>query len=150
MQNRRHVIVYIAMSLDGYIAGPDDDLSFLSAVQVEGEDYGYAEFYETTGTVIMGRKTYDWVMTQVPVFPHHDKETYIITRKTLPSSGNIRFFNGSIPGLIRMLKAKRGRDIFVDGGAKVVNSLLKEDLIDEFQNSLPVAVLNSGDFKFHG
>ena len=58
----RKVIAYIATSLDGYIAGPGDDLSFLDPVQVEGEDYGYAEFTASVDTVIMGRRTYDWVM----------------------------------------------------------------------------------------
>ena len=46
MNSNRRVILYIAMSLDGYIAGCDDDLSFLSIVEQEGEDYGYAEFRE--------------------------------------------------------------------------------------------------------
>ncbi|MEI7504924.1 MAG: dihydrofolate reductase, partial [Paludibacter sp.] len=75
MISNRKVILYIAMSLDGYIAKPNDDLSFLSMVQQEGEDYGYTDFVNTVDTVIMGRKTYDWVMTQVPEFPHNDKAT---------------------------------------------------------------------------
>jgi len=58
----RKVIVYIATSLDGYIAGSGDDLSFLDPMQVEGEDCGYAEFTASVDTVIMGRRTYDWVM----------------------------------------------------------------------------------------
>ena len=66
----RKTIVYIAMSVDGYIAGPNDDLSFLNAVQVAGEDYGYHQFMSGVETVILGRKTYDWVMTQVDEFPH--------------------------------------------------------------------------------
>ncbi len=62
--NKRKVIVYIAMSLDGYIAGEGDDLSFLSIVQQDGEDYGYHAFVDTIDTVIIGRKTYDWVCKQ--------------------------------------------------------------------------------------
>jgi dihydrofolate reductase len=54
----RKVILYIATSLDGYIAKPDDDLSFLSRVNQEGQDYGYSEFIDTVDTVILGRKTY--------------------------------------------------------------------------------------------
>ncbi|MBD3275107.1 MAG: dihydrofolate reductase, partial [Candidatus Marinimicrobia bacterium] len=63
--NKRKLILYIACSLDGYIAAPDDDLSFLDRVQKEGEDYGYADFVSSVDTVILGRKTYDWVMDRV-------------------------------------------------------------------------------------
>ena len=79
MANKRKVVLFIAASLDGFIAAPNDDLSFLSMVEKHGEDYGYASFIDTVDTVIVGRKTYDWVMKQVPVFPHQDKETYVIT-----------------------------------------------------------------------
>lgn len=78
--SERKVILYIATSLDGYIAKPNDDLSFLSVVQRDGEDYGYVDFIKSVDTVILGRKTYDWVMTQVPEFPHADKNSYVITR----------------------------------------------------------------------
>ena len=62
----RKVILYIACSLDGYIAQPNDDLSFLSIVEKEGEDYGYADFIKKVDTVVLGRKTYDWIMKHVP------------------------------------------------------------------------------------
>lgn len=55
----RKVILYIAASVDGYIARPDDDLSFLSFAEKEGEDDDYAEFIQTIDTVIIGRKRYD-------------------------------------------------------------------------------------------
>ncbi|MGV3602725.1 MAG: dihydrofolate reductase, partial [Dyadobacter fermentans] len=57
----RKLYVYIAASLDGYIAKHDDDISFLSLVEQPGEDYGYAGFIDTIDTVIIGRKTYDKV-----------------------------------------------------------------------------------------
>ena len=82
----RKVILYISTSLDGYIAKPNDDLSFLSLVQQDGEDYGYSDFVNSVDTVIIGRKTYDWVMTQVTEFPHADKNSFIITRTARPGS----------------------------------------------------------------
>jgi len=83
--NNRKLILYIACSLDGYIAKPNDDLGFLNRVQKEGEDYGYNDFVSTVDTVIVGRKTYDWVTGQGFEFPHSDKETYIITRQEKPN-----------------------------------------------------------------
>lgn len=139
----RKVILYIATSLDGYIAKPNDDLSFLSIVQQEGEDYGYADFVNSVDTVILGRKTYEWVMTKVPEFPHADKESYIITRTARPSIGKTNFYNGNLKDLISKLKAKQGKNIFIDGGAEIVNELLKDNLIDEFIISIiPIFVGN--------
>ena len=60
MDNRK-IVCYIAASLDGYIATEDDSLDWLFKVEGEG-DAGYAEFMETIDTVVMGRRTYDWVM----------------------------------------------------------------------------------------
>ena len=93
MSNRK-VILYIAASLDGYIAKPNDDLSFLNRVQKEGEDYGYYAFASSVDAVIMGRRTYDWVMKQVEEFPHHDKESFIITKTARPKKGNVNFYTG--------------------------------------------------------
>jgi len=80
----RKVILYIAVSLDGYIAKPNDDLGFLSIVEQEGQDYGYADFIKTADTVIVGRKTYDKVMSMGFDFPYAYKDVYIITRTPRP------------------------------------------------------------------
>ncbi len=143
MATDRKVILYIASSLDGYIAKPNDDLSFLSIVQQDGEDYGYADFVKSVDTVILGRKTYDWVMTQVSEFPHADKNSFIITRTARPSIGKTNFYTGKLKDLISKLKAEQGKNIFIDGGAEIVNELLKENLIDEFIISvIPILVGN--------
>ncbi|MGN6646641.1 MAG: dihydrofolate reductase family protein [Cytophaga sp.] len=144
----RNVIVYIAASLDGYIAKPNDDLSFLSVVQQEGEDYGYADFIKSIDTVILGRKTYDWVMTQVPEFPHADKTSFIITRTDRPAIGNTNFYTGNLKDLILKLKKENGKNIFIDGGAEVVNELLKENLVDEFIISVIPVLVGDGTRLF--
>jgi dihydrofolate reductase len=142
METNRKLILYIAMSLDGYIAKPNDDLSFLSIVEKEGEDYGYADFVSTIDTVIMGRKTYDWVTKRVD-FPHADKYAFIITRTARPSIGKTVFYTGDLSDLVKKLKTKERKNIFCDGGAEVVNDLLKDDLIDELVISvIPVLVGN--------
>jgi dihydrofolate reductase len=80
----RKLVLYIAMSLDGYIAAENDDLSFLSAVEQEGEDYGYAEFINTIDTIILGRKTYDKVISMGHPYPMHGEKVYVITRSEKP------------------------------------------------------------------
>ena len=88
--NTRKLTVYIAMSLDGFIAKPGDDLSFLTRVEKEGEDYGYSSFYARIDTVIMGRKTYDWVYSMTNEAPHSDKKLYVFTRQTELAKEGIR------------------------------------------------------------
>ena len=129
--NNRKLILYIAASLDGYIARPNDDLSFLDRVQKEGEDYGYHDFMAAIDTVILGKRTYDWVIKQVTEFPHADKETYVITHTERPQKGKIIFYNGNLRALVLTLKQQKGKNIFCDGGAEIVNELLREKLIDE-------------------
>lgn len=145
---QRKVILYIAMSLDGYIAKPDDNLDFLSIVQKEGEDYGYSAFINSIDTVILGRKTYDWVMTQVPEFPHADKNTYVVTRTPKSSIGKTHFYTGSLEHLLSTLKAKTGKHIFCDGGAETVHELLKHKLIDEFIISIIPILVGNGTKLF--
>ncbi|MFN3403017.1 MAG: hypothetical protein ACK40G_02910 [Cytophagaceae bacterium] len=64
----RKVILYIAMSLDGFIAKDEDNLDFLSVAEWPGEDYGYASFQKEVDTLIWGRKTYDKVLSLVSNF----------------------------------------------------------------------------------
>lgn len=146
---QRKVILYIATSLDGYIAKPNDDLSFLSIVEHEGEDYGYSEFVESVDTVILGRRTYDWVMAQVTDFPHADKRAYIITRTPRPAIGNTTFYSGDLRSLVTKLKSEHGKNIFIDGGAEIVNLLLKDDLIDELIISIIPILVGSGTKLFN-
>ncbi len=143
----RKLMVYIACSLDGYIAAPGDDLSFLDAVALEGEDYGYTEFYKTIDTVLIGRRTYDWVTAKVPGYSP-DKPTYIISRTPQASKGNVIFYNGNPADLVRQLKTRTGLHIFCDGGAELIDSLLMEDLVDEIIISFIPVLLGNGTRLF--
>jgi dihydrofolate reductase len=147
MKQKRKLILYIAMSLDGFIAKPDDDLSFLSIVQKQGEDYGYSEFVSTVDTVIIGRKTYDWVTKQFE-FPHADKKAFVITRTERPDIGNTEFYTGDVKELVEALKSQKGKNIFCDGGAEIVTELLKNKLIDELIISVIPVMVGSGTRLF--
>ncbi len=138
------------MSLDGFIATKEDDLSFLSAVEQAGIDYGYSAFTSGTDTVIMGRRTYDKVMTLVDQFPHSDKETYIITRSARPPEGNITFYTGNLKDLITTLKSRPGKTIYCDGGAGLAAELLRQDLLDDLIISLIPVLLGDGIRLFPG
>ena len=132
------------MSLDGFIADNDDSLDFLSTVEREGEDYGYANFVKTTDTVIIGRKTYDKVLSMGIEYPHSDKTVYIISRSEKPSQGTSSYYTGNIKDLIGKLKSKEGKNIYCDGGAEIANLLMKDNLIDEYIISIIPTLLGSG------
>ena len=140
----RKLLIYIAASLDGYIAKPNDDLGFLSMVEKEGEDYGYKDFIQTVDTVILGRKTYDWVKKHAEEFSHKEKQVFVMTRTAKPAVGNTQFYTGDLKMLVEKLKSEEGKNIFCDGGAEIVNELLKEDLIDELTISFIPILLGHG------
>ncbi|GGC23430.1 diacylglycerol kinase [Parapedobacter defluvii] len=146
----RKISLFIAMSLDGYIAKPNDDLSFLKLVEKEGEDYGYAEFTDTIDTLIIGRKTYDYVLKEIGS-SHYDngqRDVYVITRNQRPNIGRTTFYTGNLAGLAKRLKSENGKNIYCDGGAEVINELLKHDLIDEFIISVIPVLLGNGTRLF--
>lgn len=146
----RKVSLFIAMSLDGYIAKPNDDLSFLKLVEKEGEDYGYAKFTSNIDTIIIGRKTYDYVVKEIGA-THYDngqRDVYVITRTEKTPIGRTTFYTGSLTELINRLKSENGKNIYCDGGAEVINELLKHDLIDEFVISVIPVLLGNGTRLF--
>lgn len=146
----RKISLFIAMSLDGYIAKPNDDLSFLKLVEKAGEDYGYREFTDTIDTLIIGRRTYDYVLKNVGP-SHYDngqRDVYVITRTERPNVGRTTFYTGNLTELVKRLKSENGKNIYCDGGAEVINELLKHDLIDEFIISVIPVLLGNGTRLF--
>ncbi len=146
----RKLSLFIATSLDGYIAKPNDDLSFLKIVEKEGEDYGYAAFTSTIDTIIIGRKTYDYVLKEIGS-SHYDngqRDVYVITRTARPSVGKTKFYSGNLTELVEQLKSESGKNIYCDGGAEIVNELLKNDLIDELTISIVPILLGNGTRLF--
>jgi dihydrofolate reductase len=130
----RKVILYISSSLDGFIAGPNNDLSFLDKMHLEGEDYGYTSFVNSIDTVLVGRKTYQWVIDQGYEYPHGNKMTYV--------------YDGDLKTLVAKLKTEKGRNIYCDGGAKIVNMMLQAGLIDEIILSVIPVLLGAGTSLF--
>ena len=150
--DKRKVILYISMSLDGFIATLDDDLSWLSIVQKEGEDYGYAEFTSGVDTYIVGRKTYDVVLKLTGGdFPQARQfKCYVLTRKERPDENGITFYSGDVADLVGKLRQEKGGNIYCDGGSQVVKLLMERNLIDEYIVSVIPVLLGDGIRLFPG
>ena len=146
----RKLLLFIATSLDGYIAKPNDDLTFLKTIEKEGEDYGYTKFMDTIDTIIIGRKTYDYVLKEIGI-SHYDngqQDVYVITRTEKANVGKATFYTKDLTNLIQQLKSEKGKNIYCDGGAEIINELLKNDLIDEFIISIVPIFVGSGTRLF--
>jgi dihydrofolate reductase len=142
----RKVKLFIACSIDGFIAAPNDNLDFLKIVEKEGEDYGYQAFTNTIDTIIIGRRTFDYVTKNIGLH-HYDNgktDVYVLTRNVQSPMGRIQFYNDSIESLIQHLQSKTGKDIYCDGGAELINALLNAHLIDEMIISIVPIVLGDG------
>ncbi len=151
MQDRK-VVLYISMSLDGFIATKEDDLSWLSIVEKEGEDYGYTQFTERVDTYIVGKKTYDVILKLTRgVFPQAEQyKCYVITRQERASENGVTFYNGDMEALITQLKNEPGKDIYCDGGGQIVKLLMAKNLIDEYIVSVIPIILGDGKRLFLG
>lgn len=143
----RDVVLFIAMSLDGYIADPHGDVSWLAGDGSQADHAGsYPHFYASIDTVFLGYTTYDQIRNTL--FPekwyYDDKMSYVFTHKTLPSTDNIVFTNQNPVALLHDLKQQSGNDIWICGGANLANQLVNEDAIDRYHISIIPTILGDG------
>ena len=144
MKNNRKLVLFIAASLDGYIAEKDDSLDWLYKVEGEG-DNGYSEFYETIDTVLMGRRTYDWILKNVTGdFPYKDKECYVFSRSLNKDNEDVEFVKDDVVHFTNTLKHQEGKNIWIVGGGELLHSFLKEKLIDELILTVAPTLIGNG------
>ncbi len=143
----RKVIVYIAMSLDGYIATVDDDVSWLGGDGSDADNFGsYPTFIEQIDTVILGRSTYHQIATVLAPndWPYKGKQSYVLTHKDIADTEEISFTSEALSSLIARIRAKDGKDIWICGGANIINQFHDEGLVDEYHISIIPRILGEG------
>jgi len=138
-------IVHIATSLDGYVAGKNDDLSWLEVYNSADEDHGYGEFIKNVGTVVMGARTYDQSLKH-PERMITGMKNYILSDKPMavPHGVDAEFYQGDLAVLIQKIKKESDKDIFVVGGGQVVSGFLNADLVDELLHFVAPVLLKEG------
>ncbi|WP_421038900.1 dihydrofolate reductase family protein [Streptococcus hyointestinalis] len=141
MQSRK-LIAYLGLSLDGYIATLDERVDWLEAVEGEG-DNGYGDFYAGIDTVLMGRKTYDWINQQMAYYPYPDKTNYVFTKSPLETP-YATVITENPEDFVRCLKAQPGGDIWLCGGGCLVSSLLNSGLVDRLHLTFAPIILGKG------
>lgn len=125
--------VYIATSLDGFIATSDGGLDWLEFFpNPEQSDYGYAEFMNCIDAIVMGRNTFEKVLS-FGEWPYN-KPVFILSKTltTLPEHicDRAEIINGDIQNIVTQLNQLGYQNLYIDGG-RVIQSFLQEDLIDQ-------------------
>lgn len=140
----RSIVLYIGESLDGFIATKEDSLEWLLSVEGEG-DNGFGEFYDTVDTVIMGRRTYEWIMEhEKGDFPYKGKECYVYSKTFSGKNDFVTFISEDITGLARKLKTLNGKKIWIVGGGQLIKAFEEEHLIDEYIVNIAPTILGGG------
>lgn len=141
----RKIKLYIAASIDGYIARIDGDLDWLMEYPINPEtNYGYNDFYESVDTVIMGGQTYRDILNMDFVWPYKDKTTYVIIRNPMGIKENICYITENVIEKISNLRNEKGKDIWLVGGGKLITMLLNQNMIDEMIITTIPVILGQG------
>ncbi len=140
--------VYIATSVDGFIARSDGAIDWLMDFQppVPNEDYGYAEFMGETDALVIGRKTYELALT-FGAWPYQGKKVIVLSTRSPELPERLRSsvsMTSDSPQQIRAALERAGsRSVYVDGGL-TIQSFIRADLIDEITVTRVPILLGAG------
>lgn len=144
-------IVYIATSLDGYIADKNGNLDWLHSIpNPEGNDFGFHDFMNRVDALVMGRNTFETVCAFDCEWPY-SKPVFVISNslKSIPEDYQDKAFlvSGELNNILADLNAKGFNELYIDGGITIQN-FLAQDLIDEMIITTFPIVLGGGSSLF--
>ena len=138
----RKIILFVAVSLDGYIEGPNGEFDWCFTDQ----DYGMADFFKRIDSLFIGRKSYELTLSMgdeaMPGFPAL-KEYVFSNTLTEVRPGEI-LVRGDIEKEVKRIKQEPAKDIWLFGGANLTSTLLNLDLVDEIGVAVHPIILGSG------
>jgi dihydrofolate reductase len=136
------VHLYVGISLDGYIAAPDGGVDWLNPYA--DARAGFAPFIKTIGSAIMGRATYDYAVAR-GYGSFGDMPSYVVTHRPFPSpSPSVIPYSGDLADLVRQIRERHPRDIWLMGGGNVTKSFQEADLIDIWSVAFVPTLLGAG------
>lgn len=142
-----NIQLFIATTLDGFIARPDGSIDWLEKMpNPEGTDYGYSDFIASVDTVLMGRATYETVLGFDVEWPYAAQQTWVVTTQTdlptpTPNTGLIHQVDADT---IRQLRAASKKNIWLVGGGEVIRAFMALDSVDELMVSLIPVTIGEG------
>lgn len=136
----RETVLYIAASMDGYIADLDGNIDWLLAF--DSSQSSYEQFLKSVDTILMGSTTYKQLITELSptIWPYADKEVFVASRQPQIEDKHVTFVEDAVK-VLRELKEANGKTIWIVGGAKLVESLFDAELIDTIiLTTVPVSI----------
>ncbi len=147
--HRPRISAFLALSLDGFIAGEGNDLAWLDPYNGDSqEETGYSALMASTDLLLMGRNSYDIVRT-FPEWPYGDKPVVVLTHRPAEPRPHVSFRQGALAQVLGELWQEGARHIYLDGG-EVVRQGLQAGLVDELTLFWVPVVLGKGVSLFGG
>jgi dihydrofolate reductase len=140
----RKIIAYLAVSADGFIARKNGGIDWLDRPHPPG-NYGFSKFLRSIDTIVWGRKTYDQAlrMSPVPVFGPKTRN-YVFTHRRARPAQNVEFIQEDVAKFAGRLRAAKGKNIWMMGGAGIMGSFLDAGAIDEFSIHVVPVIIGEG------
>jgi dihydrofolate reductase len=127
------VRIYVATSADGFIADRDGGVDWLGPYDPQA--YGYDAFWSEVGAVVMGRRTYDHVLTFADAWPYAGRRSFVVSSSPLPKgkSRDVTACAAPISSAIDAARAATSKDVWIVGGAVTMRSALEQGLVDRVE-----------------
>lgn len=134
-------LVYIGTSLDGFIARPDGDIDWLNERGAQAGDMGYEAFMAGIDTLVMGRNTYEKILT-FSFWPYEGKRVAVLSTQLTTDDANVAVYR-SLEALLEGLATGGAKNVYVDGG-QIVQTFLREGILDELIITTAPVLLGTG------
>jgi len=140
--NKPKISVYIATSIDGYIAQEDGGLDWLERTPTPNEDFGFKEFMNSIDVLVMGRKTYE-IVSGFGEWPYQGKRVVVISQTLDAVREEAELFSGDIQNLVSNLHGEGIKHIYVDGGV-TISKFLEAGMVDQMIITVIPIILGKG------
>jgi dihydrofolate reductase len=143
--------LYIAQSLDGYIAESDGGVAWIEAFLVEGEDYGYGAFFEQVEAVVMGAATYEQELARGQ-WGYGERPVWVCTHRQLamPPGADVRFASGPVAAIVKEIEREIAGSVWLVGGGAIAREFVDAGAVDELILFVAPVLLGTGIPLFGG
>ena len=152
-----HVVWYTAMSIDGRIAGPGDDLSFLDTVQADGEERDFDDFIAGIDALVVGGGTLRWLHSQGHDLPHRGVPIWLVSHddglaaraaSADPEGTSVARVEGDLAAILDGIGVAGHERVWIGGGGDIAGQALAADRVDEVILTIAPTVLGAGPAVF--
>ena len=137
----RKVVLGVAVSLDGFIEGPNGEYDWCFTDQ----DYGLSSFFKRVDAILMGRRSYEVAQSAGGQNPWEGMTTYVFSNSLKEvKSKDVKIVSGDTSDIVKKMKQQEGKDMWLFGGAELTTSFINLGLVDELWLSVHPIVLGAG------